>query len=109
MQPSSVLKPRPVRLLVLVLTLGDVLAAGSANAQLAELIARMPDGSRTRAARVLEELQRRACDALPGNGVGRICVDDATAAAYPLGFSLQPEIASRTPLPVAPAKPAGDR
>ena len=109
MQPSSVMEPRPVRSLVLVLTLGGVLAAGGANAQPADLVGQMPDGSRIRAARVLEELQRHGCDTLLAGEVGQTCVDDALAAVYPLGFSLPPDSAPRTLPPIAPAKPAGGR
>ena len=109
MQSSSVMEPRPVRSLVLVLTLGGVLAAGNANAQPADLVGQTLDGSRIRAARVLEELQRRECNTLPDGEVGQICVDDALAAVYPLGFSLPPDSAPRTLPPIAPAKPAGDR
>ena len=89
MQPSSVPAPRPVRFLVFVLTLGSVLTAGSANAQPAAPVGQTPDRSRMRAARVLEELQRRGCDTLPAGEVGQICVDDALAAVYPFGFSIQ--------------------
>ena len=109
MQPSSVPASRPVWFLVFVLTLGGVLATGSANAQPANPVGQTLDGSRIRAARVLEELQRRGCDTLPAGEVGQICVDDALAAVYPLGFSLQPESTPRTLLPAAPATPPGHR
>ncbi len=109
MQPSSVPASRPVRFLVFVLTLGGVLVAGSADAQPVDPTAQMSDGSRMRAARVLEELQRRGCDTLPAGEVGQICVDDVLASVYPLGFSLQPESAPRTLLLAAPATPPGHR
>ena len=98
-QLSSVLELRPVRFLVLVLTVGGVLASSSAGAQLADPIAQPPDGSRMRAGRVLKELQQRGCDEVLSSEVGQTCVDDALAAVYPLGFSIQTSSTSPPPIP----------